>query len=710
LQKTGKYRAGHLKNRFVYEVGDCYKQIRCNACKKQGCCNHYGSSYHISIISAICLRYFALFLQSRCKKMTLNKTILASTTALLCLAFSCTQQLRAQTVAIDSLQKVFALQKTDTGKILVQAAIAKAYWYIRPDTAIKIGERLAAEAHSLNFFKGEALCYNNIAVAYDVSGNYPKALDYHFKALRIRDEIKDIAGRADSENNIGEIYKIKGDYDKALTYYLQSVASTKEAADPRGPGITYVALSELYLLKKEYTTSLYYSKLAEAAIMASSNPDMFWVMQVWNNTGTAQLALKNYAQALGYHQKALEAAIGSKEKYIQANALNGIARVYIETGSPAKAIDTINRALALFVEVNAKLEIRDTYLLLSAAYEKMGNYNRALALYKLGAAAQDSLFNDEKAKLMNVIAYSYEIDKKQQQIELLAKDNELNRAKSKQQFIGLLFLAGMVLCAAAIAFLLYRNGRIKERNNKELLAQKEQISAQAAELEAVNKTKDKLFAIIGHDLRGPVGSLGLMLNLIGQDEMSQDEFKKVANEIKDEVDTVYITLENLLIWSRSQMKGIQTVKKTLDMAHAADRPMQLLQQAADAKNITLVNEIPRGSYALADNDQVDFIIRNLVANAIKFTPHGGLISVAAAKANGWLTISVKDNGSGIEEAVQQQLFSIDYVSGDSYSGSKAGTGLGLIMCREFVENNGGRIWVESKVGEGSVFYFTLTAG
>jgi two-component system, sensor histidine kinase and response regulator len=641
--------------------------------------------------------------------MSLNKTILTSTIASLCFIFCCTQQLYAQTTALDSLQKVFALQKTDTGKILVQAAIAKAYWYIRPDTSIKMCERLAAEAHSLNFFRGEALCYNNLAVAYDVSGNYPKALDYHFKAMRIRDDIKDIAGRSDSENNIGEIYKIKGDYDKALTYYLQSVASTKEANDPRGPGITYVALGELYLLKKDYTTSLYYSSMAETSILASSNPDMFWVMQVWNNTGTAQLALNNFSQALSYHQRALEAAIGSKEKYIQANALNGIARVYIETGRPAEAIDSINRALGLYVDVNAKLEIRDTYLLLSAAYEKMGNYSKALALYKLSAAAQDSLFNDEKAKLMNVIAYSYEIDKKQQQIELLAKDNELSRAKSKQQFIGILFLGGIVLCAAAISFLLYRNGRIKERNNKALLAQKEQISTQAAELETVNKTKDKLFAIIGHDLRGPVGSLGLMLNLIGSDEMSHNEFKKVANEIKDEVDTVYITLENLLIWSRSQMKGIQTDKKNLDMAHAANRPMQLLQQAADAKNIALVNEIPRGSYALADNDQVDFIIRNLVANAIKFTSNGGQVSVAAARANGWLTISVKDNGSGIEEAVLQQIFTIDNVSGSS-SDTKAGTGLGLIMCKEFVENNGGRIWVESKVGIGSVFYFTLTAG
>jgi two-component system, sensor histidine kinase and response regulator len=642
--------------------------------------------------------------------MSLNKTILAGVTACLYFIFGYTPQLHAQTTTLDSLQKVFALQKTDTGKILVQAAIAKAYWYMRPDTSIKIAERLAAEAHALNFLKGEALCYNNIAVAYDVSGNYPKALDYHFKALRIRDDIKDIAGRADSENNIGEIYKFKGDYDKALTYYLQSVASTKEANDPRGPGITYVALSELYLLKKDYTTSLYYSKMAEPEIMASSNPDMFWVMQVWNNTGTALLALKNYTQAFDYHQKALEAAIASKEKYMQANALNGIARVYIETGRQAEAIDTISKALALFVAVNAKLEIRDTYLLQSAAYEKMGNYSRALALYKLGAAAQDSLFNDEKAKLMNIIAYSYEIDKKQQQIELLAKDNELNKAKGKQQFIGILFLAGMVLCAAAIAFLLYRTGGIKERNNKVLLAQKEQISVQAAELETVNKTKDKLFAIIGHDLRGPVGSLALVLNLIGRDEMSQDEFKKVANEIKEEVDTVYITLENLLIWSRSQMKGIQTVKKHLDMAHAADRPMQLLQQSADVKNIALINGIPRGSYALADNDQVDFIIRNLVANAIKFTPEGGRVSVAATKVNEWLTISVQDNGSGIEEEVLQQIFSINNVSGSSYSGSKAGTGLGLIMCKEFIENNGGRIWVESKVGVGSVFYFTLAAG
>jgi two-component system, sensor histidine kinase and response regulator len=638
--------------------------------------------------------------------MSIYKIILSRVLGLCMALLGCSSTASAQTLALDSLQKVLAAQQTDTGKILVQAAIVKAYWYIKPDTAIKIGERLAAEAHSLGFLKGEALCYNNIGVAYDVGGNYPKALEYHFKALRIRDSISDIAGRADSENNIGEIYKFRGEYDKALAYYLQSVASSKEVHDPRGPGITYLALSDLYLLKKDYTTSLYYSKLAEDSLMALPHPDMFWVAQSWNNTGIALLALKNFSQALGYHQKALQVAKASKEKYTEATALSGIARVYMETGNPSAAIEKINAALELYLSINAKLDIKDAYLLLASAYEKMGNYSRALTCYKLGAATQDSLFNDEKTKLMNIIQYSYEIDKKQQQIELLAKDNALNKARSRQQFIGILFLIGVLVCAGVIAFLLYRHAKNKGQHNKTLQEQKERISAQAAELQQVNATKDKLFAIIGHDLRGPVGSLGMMMTLLDNDEMSREDFKSVSHDIKEQVDTVHATLENLLVWSRAQMKGIQTVKKILDIADLTNRQMGLLQQAATAKKIALVNEVPSGSLAMADADQVDFIVRNLVANAIKFTQNNGQVKVSATEANGWFTIAVKDNGCGIDEKILPTLFSMDNVSSFS-SNSESGTGLGLIMCKEFVESNGGKIWVESKLGVGTVFYFTL---
>lgn len=651
-----------------------------------------------------CLRYSLYFCPL--PKMSLYQNILFKriSTALvfLCCSFMCA----SQTPLLDSLQKVLATQQTDTGRILVHAAIIKAYWYINPDTAIKIGDRLAAEAHSIQFLNGEALCYNNVGVAYDVTGNYPKALEYHFKALRIRDNINDIAGRADSENNIGEIYKFKGEYDKALDYYLKSVASSKEAYDPRGPGVTYVALSDLYLLKKDYTTAIYYSKLAEDSLMALPKPDMFWVIQSWNNTGTALLALKKFTEALNYHQKALEGARASKEKYIEASALCGIARVQLETGNPVATIEKANTALDLFLAVNAKLEIKDVYLLLSTAYEKMGNYSKALSCYKLGTAAQDSLFNDEKIKLMNVIQYSYEIDRKQQQIELLAKDNALSKARSKQQFIGILFLIGILGFAGVIAFLLFRHAKSKSKHNKILLAQKEQISTQAAELQQVNATKDKLFAIIGHDLRGPVGSLGMMLNLLENDEVSREEFKTVSHNIKEQVDTVHTTLENLLVWSRAQMKGIQTVKKKLAISHLINQQTELLQQMAAAKKIALVNEVPLDCFAIADGDQIDFVVRNLVANAIKFTPHNGQVKLFASAANGWLTVSVKDNGNGIDEKVMPHLFNIHHISSAS-SNSESGTGLGLIMCKEFVEGNGGKIWAETKQGIGSIFSFTL---
>ena len=233
-------------------------------------------------------------------------------------------------------------------------------------------------------------------------------------------------------------------------------------------------------------------------------------------------------------------------------------------------------------------------------------------------------------------------------------------------------------------------------------------------LRELNATKDKFFSIIAHDLKNPFNALlGISELLIdGFEEYDGSKQKQYADKIYNGVQSTYKLLENLLLWSRSQ-KGILKFNPNEENIYLlANATIKLLSQLADNKSINLVNKIPEQLYVLVDKDMFSTIIRNLVSNAVKFTPKGGVIEVNAQLVDGKnkhnsVEISVKDNGIGIPSEIQQKLFNISESTSTKGTEDETGTGLGLILCKEFVEKHGGKIWIESGIGKGSNFIFTI---
>ncbi len=237
----------------------------------------------------------------------------------------------------------------------------------------------------------------------------------------------------------------------------------------------------------------------------------------------------------------------------------------------------------------------------------------------------------------------------------------------------------------------------------------EQIQKQRDELQKANITKDKFFSIIAHDLRSPFATFVSLTNVVYQsfDNFTHDKLKSIAFDLHNSAEKTFNLLENLLDWSRSQKGEIQFRPKKNDINSLINENIELFQNLSNKKNISLFANTPKNTFAFYDEDMIQTVIRNLISNALKFTHSGGKINIKVSDFDDKVEISVSDTGIGIEEDDLINIFRIDYHHTTLGTEDEKGTGLGLILCKEFVEKNNGTISVESQIGKGSTFVFTL---
>jgi signal transduction histidine kinase len=235
------------------------------------------------------------------------------------------------------------------------------------------------------------------------------------------------------------------------------------------------------------------------------------------------------------------------------------------------------------------------------------------------------------------------------------------------------------------------------------------LNQQKDQLQQLNSTKDKFFSIIAHDLRSPFQSLLGLSDLLVCDlkNNSNDELKNYAQMLNESSHNIYELLENLLTWSRAQRNMLSFEPGEVDISSIIEDILTLLKPNLDQKNISPEKHISSFKLGYADKNMIQMAIRNLVANAIKFTPQNGKICISLTDNNNDLQVEICDNGVGITQEDQKKLFRIDTNFSNKGTNGEEGTGLGLILCKDFIEKNNGKIWVESEPGKGSSFFFTM---
>lgn len=596
----------------------------------------------------------------------------------------------------------------------------------------------------INDRKGIARTYQLIATIQLQQEKYNESLEYREKSLKISEELKDKRGISMALLGIGNIYYYQNNFAIALGYYQKALKIDEELKTNNtvyslnNVGVSYIGLDKYeqgfeYLLKarqlaKDLKTKPFYAENArwiaesylkmkkyeqakeyanEAVLLNKELKDLKNINKASKVLYEVYKYEKNYVKALEYYEVAKQTQDTlfnvEKEKII----LNLEAR--LELKEKTKEIELLNKNKVILEKDNdlKKIEL-ERQKNAKLAIEKQAEADKffALAQEEKNKHKQDSLFilaQKKQSEADNLKAKELQLsaENKTKQVEIMkAKEASI----FQWRFIYLVTFA--LLCVCLLSYFIYLSQQ-NEKKSKELIAiQKEEIQVQAENLQELNQVKDRLFAIISHDLRSPLAQLQGVLSLVEMDLINEKELKQIIPEIQKNVRFTSELTSNLLNWSNSQLEGINYNPEFFDVYEIAENKISLFEKTAQQKGIILKNLIPQNTEVYADKNMIDLVIRNLAANAVKFCEDKDFITIQAKTQQDFLRIEVKDTGIGIAPENISKLFGQTNFTTRGTSNEK-GTGLGLNLCKDFVTRNRGQIGVESEQGKGSCFYFLL---
>ena len=559
--------------------------------------------------------------------------------------------------------------------------------------------------------KNIAVQYNNIGVwYYSAASDYDKALDYYLLSLKKREEINDTSGIAYSLANIGNIYYKQNRREKALESFEKGLLYAEAVNDKKIMSILLNNLGAEYEFKKEYEKALdYYFK--SAGIKEELN-NLTSLAVTYGSIGSAYKRTESYFDALHYYNKSIELLKGSSNKHYTALIYNYIAGVYKETKYYNKAIHYLNKSLNIAEEINDKSLLRDDYKEFSEVYSSLNNFEKAYFFQNKYIAYHDSIFTDESDERMKEMEVRYETEKKEKENEILKTQQQINELELEKKTNRQYYLIAGLLAFLLLVILIYSRYRLKQKTNLKLEDANRKLVISENNLKESVDTKDKFFSIIAHDLRNPLSSLSLVSEMLDENinELSTEKLKYYIGSINNASDSLLNLVENLLSWARTQTDKIIFNPENFDLQNIVDLNINLLKFNAEKKNIQITNNVTKGTIVNADINLLTTVIRNLLANAVKFTGNNGDININLKENNDSFEISVEDTGIGMNDDDLKKLFRIDVDTNSIGNSSEKGTGLGLILCKEFVEKNGGNIRAESEQGKGSSFLFTVIKG
>lgn len=625
-------------------------------------------------------------------------------------------------------------EKADSQKIVYYKQGFNKYKTPYPDTAELLAQEGLKYALEHKYILGEAEMIGQLAMLDQRMGRPELAVKRANYAMSLYRQAKNTSGEADMYNALGAIAATKGDVDVAQDNFFKSLKLHEQKKDTQAIMVEYTNIGALYLQQDDTLNSGKYLRMAEKLSEKLKVSDI--TISLYNYLGILHLVKGERDKAMSYFENNVKMSAGDKFVGSHVEALIYLGSLHTDEGHPDKAMACLDEALQFARNHKMVEEIADIYLeksniikgknkdlykkyMDSAAYicEKMGSrtklvafyeqqsllkeaegeYKDALVLLRKRIKLTDSINNSNRANDLKSIAAVYELEKSDLKVTQL---ENLNKRISTQRntiiVVSFISILGLI-----ITFYFYTKS---VRLNK-------MLRAHEAELEESNKTKTRLFSVIGHDLRWPVARIPTVLDMYEDPETTPEEKEFLMSNLKEHTIATVETLDKLLYWGQSLMTGVSIKQVDFAVFKYVEEGIRLKKIALGDKEIKLVNNISPAIEVYADPTHFDFVFRNLLANAIKYTGIKGeiILDANAQVRNGYTVFSVKDNGIGMDANRLKMIFSaIDSRPGTA---KEKGTGIGLMLCKEFIHKNGGEIWVESTEGKGATFYFSLkTAG
>jgi two-component system, sensor histidine kinase and response regulator len=601
-------------------------------------------------------------------------------------------------------------------------------WFHQADSIAETHTLPSAHAYSL-YYMGK---YN------ETKGNFQQAKIYYDSALIICRQNKDLRQLALILPSRGKNYLSEGKLNLALQCYLEAFQLSEQLDDQLLYAETSSHLGSLYLQIGQYDKALEYDKRALTCRGILENPE--GLAKSYNNIGNVFSALKQPDSALFYYFHSLELCRNTNYQKGMVKALNNIGNLYIGEQQKEKALKFLDTAFRISNQAGYGFGIAASSVSLADIYAGSRQIAKAIHLYRLSLARLDQtdydemlgriykglfecynargeyqsalqyhirlldtekkLLNVENARQLAILNISFDLERKEKDNQVLRTDNELKESliKRKTIFIWLIVIA-LGFTIALCVNIYYRRRIVTDQNTA--------LAVLNQELEKANQEKDKLFSIISHELRNPLYWFQNLSEVLSKKfkEMPADKVQKSLSALDESAKNAFHLMDNLLQWSRSKLNRIHPKKGEHLLRRLVSDTADMYLTILRYKEIEFRNTIPANIKIYADADLFCCVIRNLISNAIKYTPSSGTISIEYGLTPDQVTVIVKDSGIGIPRSDINSVFS-DHVVSIAGLMQEKGSGIGLRLCKDFVELNGGTIWAESVPGS-TQFYFTI---
>ncbi|MBL7718761.1 MAG: tetratricopeptide repeat protein [Flavipsychrobacter sp.] len=571
---------------------------------------------------------------------------------------------------------------------------------LRGQMASLKGEQERAKVHfneALALYKeagddnGIAVISNNLGVIEGRTGNYLRATKYFLAALHKFEKTGNEKGIMNTYLKLGTVNDINNNLDKALDYFNKGLQIALKQKDERNTAYLYNSIGIVFCKKDMTDTGLV---CFQKAYELSQSPEMLETkIHTIMHIGNAYKDLSKYNKALEYYDQVKELVDPELMPETYSRLLLNIATVKGLTNQ-TQALEILDQAGQIALDIGHRalyLEVLGERITL---YQRAGDYKSAFQVLERSKTLQDSLFTVEKNTEIANLQSLHELQQSNIRVEQLEASEKSNTA---QRNIIIAIAAILLLTLLALTFSYSKTNKL----NRQLLLRE-------TELQRSNAIKDRTFSIIGHDLRGPIANIPMVIELYKDPRTSAEEREYMLDLLTENSMASLETLDKLLHWGKAQIKGTAILPKEFRASHNVQHQVSLIKGIASNKDITLENKVPADTILNADEDHFNFVVRNLLSNAIKFTHPGGSVVVDADRHSqpGFTIFSVSDSGVGIREEELARIFEA-FNSSTLGTNNEGGTSIGLMLCKEFVTENGGKIWVESEVGKGSTFYFTF---
>ncbi len=587
----------------------------------------------------------------------------------------------AQTSRIDSLEYVLTTYTGDNGaKTDLLRDLSFEYRDLDPQKCKEYAEQALELAKKIGSKPKEAAAYNALGIYYYyVDMPYPAYVNYKkaenlFLTYGLWNDVKEIY------YNLMHLFIFIQDGENATHYANKLLDIAIKEGDLSNEIDARYILGSLQFQNHPGQEELeYYLDLYQKAIPLNNH--ITYVVSLF--CGESYVRMKRYREGLPYLHHARKYFETHEESGYAMEAYSRLVDIYTLMGKVDSAELYLQKVLnSPTIYAYTKMQLLYDQSMLDSI---KGNYWGALAKFKAFKHLADSLAKDRNTNEIGRMKNWYEIEQKDKENEML---QHIHLQQSRLIFALVITLVVIFVLIMLIAYFYWRS---MKKNS---------------ELKELHGVKDKLFSVIAHDLRTPIGALMTILKLINEDNLDAKTQTELLKGISNRVDDTYGLLDNLLCWSKSQMQGITPSPTYFDIQAASHAVTDGLLGIISEKQISILNRI-KEQQVYADKDMLAVVIRNLITNALKYSFVGGEVTLDSKLSGNMLVISVHDNGIGMTQDTQNKLFKLSETKSQRGTNNESGTGLGLVLCADFVKTNGGTIWFESTVGKGTAFFFTI---